>query len=171
MIKKALALTFAVIILIGVSALSGCWQRNYRWNEDSFSFEVTADREYARIGDEVKVTTTFRNLSGRNLLVTVTIPVSRRMAYLEDIIRLGCYETLHSRHSQTLRLPVGAVVAVNSIVIIDIFHYFGQCFFCGMAIFYMGRTNHAERLWEAPRAVFLEAEATINIISEDETHA
>jgi len=195
MIKKALALTFAVIILIGVLALSGCWQRNYEWSEDSFSLEINLSQEYAKIGDEVEISTIFRNLSGRNLLVTVLIN-EHRPARLEDIVHFGCFGWTRSI-PRTLQIPKKAVVTIKDTLTwyqpyylvsyshsyipdyysyepfycLDCCQYCRYCAFCVRTLFHIGRTNqNRSSLWNNSRKVVLRATATLNFINEDKTY-
>jgi len=69
-LKKIGLVIVASIFIFAAFAVCGCrYSRNYRWSEDSFSLEMSLSREYAREGDEITISTTFRNLSGRNLRV------------------------------------------------------------------------------------------------------
>jgi len=59
---------------MAVSLFAGCgteWASDYEWSEHSFFFEVVANKTEARMGDEVVITATFKNLSGYNLRITV----------------------------------------------------------------------------------------------------
>lgn len=172
-IGVVLAMLFSMFI-IG----TGCthWETDYEWGEDSFYFSVTANKEYARIDDEIEITATFKNLSGRNLLVSVS-GFHGRPTQLSDIFRIGNAFTPTITFPRTLRIPKDSVITktINYCIgfFIDIYyeiHAINYVFGC--VIFYMGRTN--ERYWigfeEKPNTVFLQKLVTLNIVSEDTTY-
>jgi len=72
MIKKLTLWCVITVMLFAVVSFFGCnygdgFISDYEWSEGSFSLEVTADRSDVRLGEEVTITATFRNLSGKNL--------------------------------------------------------------------------------------------------------
>jgi len=72
MIKKIISIGLTLIMCL--SLFGGCssgYLRDYDWSDDSFSFEIVANKTEARIGDEIEFMATFKNLSGKNLWITV----------------------------------------------------------------------------------------------------
>jgi len=192
--KRFLSLGLAFIMLFALAGLSGCrWERNYRWSESSFLFETTASKTDVRVGDTIELTSTFRNLSGRNLLVTVP---ARRIfdddpTNLEQIIFFGL--TLGSATPRSLRIPYNAVVSVVNVFTVECiceylynYHYeyiydFHKCNLClyghdffevpTSASFYMGRLRNRDlhnidwtRLLDN---VFLRSDIILNVTAED----
>jgi len=82
-------IAMAFVMLFAVFIGTGCtyWETDYEWSEDSFYFSVTADREYARLGDTVTITATFKNTSGRNL--RIIIPEWQMPQGQEQIVHVG----------------------------------------------------------------------------------
>ena len=73
--KITICIMAAVMLLVSV-LFAGCtnWISSYEWSEDSFSLQIVADRADVKLGEEITITVTFRNLSGRNLHVYVKSP-------------------------------------------------------------------------------------------------
>jgi len=178
LVKRLVTVGVATVMLFVVFISVGCtyWETDYQWSEDSFYFSVTADREYAKVGETVELTVTFKNLSGRNLLTTVSITDMRIRAQLENIFWIGDVFQPIIRSAATLRIPQNAIVTKTWSQ--EIWYYFDcdnmqhirNSFIC-RAIFHIGVTNHGDSYyWEESRTVLLEYRKTINIIEEGIQH-
>ena len=114
-LKKIGLVIVASIFMFAAFVVGGCtrWETDYEWGENSFYFSAVANKTDVRVGDTVEITATFKNLSGRNLQVTV--PAWREFdddpTNLEQLIIFG-FRTLITRAPRTLHIPYNAVVSV-----------------------------------------------------------
>ena len=75
-------LTLGVLIVMSIGLFAGCGG-NYKYQESDFNLTVMVNRTEARVGEEVEITATFKNLSGKNIRVRMK---NRRDKKLEDLI-------------------------------------------------------------------------------------
>lgn len=61
---------------------------NYELNESDFDFTIIVSKTEAKVGDEINVTATFKNLSNRSIKILMCDGCWK---YLEDMILIGCY--------------------------------------------------------------------------------
>ncbi|MCL2861939.1 MAG: hypothetical protein FWE22_05980 [Firmicutes bacterium] len=65
-------------ILVGILAFAfimpmlGCGSRDYEFQEEDFSLEITASQTTASVGDTIEITAIFKNLSGQNIRIQFT---------------------------------------------------------------------------------------------------
>jgi len=112
MIKKIISMGLALIMCLSIFGGCSDWVDDYEWSDDSFSLEVVVDNIEVLVGEEVTVTATFRNLSGRNLYVyidqrldpNVLWPQRRRGRQNRGDAEFGSYNILlsHSSSASTL---------------------------------------------------------------------
>jgi len=168
--KRLATVGMAVVMLFVVFISVGCtyWETDYEWNDDSFSLELSIDRCYARIGDEVILTATFRNLSGRNLLITV---LSRpRQPNFEDAIAFwpAVRITTHIPTLQAIRLSSNAIVTMSYVMTVDKWSAsfneeleMYEIIYFSTVDFYVGITNQKDYLlWPNKNLVSFIAHAT-----------
>lgn len=76
-LKRTIAVFAALTLLLAKSVmLFGCsdWTSDYEWGENSFSLTIEVCSTEVRLGDEITITATFKNLSGRNLNLYMYVP-------------------------------------------------------------------------------------------------
>jgi len=177
--KKLTPILLVAVMLLAVFVNTGCtyWVSDYQWSEDSFYFSIAADRQYTRVGEEVEMTATFKNLSGHNLLTTVRILTWQRNAELEDILNFGDAIFPWIRHDRVLRIPANATVSKTWAT--STFYYF-DCYnqrqvyniFSGWAVFYIGLPSNGDWYYKrTDNTVFLHQSTTLNIINGDITYS
>jgi len=172
-LKKIGLVIVASIFVFAAFAVGGCtrWETDYEWSENSFYFSAVANKTDVQVGDTVEITATFKNLSGRNLQVTVPAWewYNDDPANLEQLILFGTI-TMPWRSPRTLRIPNNAVVETTMSFEVwgcyceygfccDWYYYFDCCLYrCNLyiygydefgispwIIFYIGRLKGRDR--------------------------